>query len=39
MQRLNIAQQERLTKWVAAATSFKKNQAEVAHEAQLARQP
>ena len=35
MQRLNIAQQERLTKWVADTASFKKNQAEVVHEAQL----
>jgi hypothetical protein len=35
MQRLNIAQQERLTKWVADAGSFKKNQADVRHEAQL----
>jgi hypothetical protein len=35
MQRLNIAQQERLTKWVADAAIFKKNQADVRHEAQL----
>jgi hypothetical protein len=35
MQRLNIAQQERLTKWVADPGSFNKNQAEAVHEAQL----
>jgi hypothetical protein len=35
MQRLNIAQQERLTKLVADAGSFKKNQADARHEAQL----
>lgn len=35
MQRLNIAQQERLTKWVADAGSFKKNAADLRHEAQL----
>jgi hypothetical protein len=35
MQRLNIAQQERLTKWTADATAFKKNQSDVRHEAQL----
>ena len=35
MQRLNIAEQERLTKWVADANNFKKNRDDVRHEAQL----
>jgi cytochrome c' len=35
MQRLNIAQQERLTKWVADANNFKKNRDDARHEAQL----
>jgi hypothetical protein len=35
MQRLNIAQQERLTKWTADGAMFKKNQSEVRHETQL----
>ena len=35
MQRLNIAHQERLTKWLADAATFGRNQGEVAHEAQI----
>ncbi len=35
MQRLEIAHQERLTKWLADAASFRRNQNDVAHEAQL----
>jgi hypothetical protein len=35
MQRLNIAQQERLNPWLADAATFRRNQADVSHEAQL----
>ncbi len=35
MQRINIAHQERLTKWLADANSFRRNQPDVAHEAQI----
>lgn len=35
MQRLNIAHQERLTKWLADETIFHRQQADVAHEAQV----
>jgi hypothetical protein len=35
MQRLNIAHEERLTKWLANELEFKKNHAAVRHEAQL----
>jgi hypothetical protein len=35
MQRINIAHQERLTKWLADANSFRRNQSDVAHEAQI----
>jgi Cytochrome C' len=35
MQRLNIAQQERLTKWLADPNNFKENHDDVRHEAQL----
>jgi hypothetical protein len=35
MQRLNIAQQERLNPWLADAATFRRNQGDVAHEAQL----
>jgi hypothetical protein len=35
MQRMNIAHQERLTKWLADATSFHRNQSDVQHEAQI----
>jgi hypothetical protein len=35
MQRLEIAHQERLTKWLADAATFRRNQRDVAHEAQV----
>jgi len=35
MQRLNIAHQERLTKWLANAATFRRNQSDIAHEAQV----
>lgn len=35
MQRMNIAHQERLTKWLADAASFRRNRSEIAHEAQI----
>ena len=35
MQRLNIAHEERLTKWLADAAAFRHNRKEVRHEAQL----
>ena len=35
MQRLNTAQQERLTKWLADPAEFKRHQADAKHEAQL----
>jgi hypothetical protein len=35
MQRLQISQQERLTKWLADPATFRRNQTEVAHEAQV----
>jgi Cytochrome C' len=35
MQRLNVAHQERLTKWLADAATFRRNQSDVAHEAQV----
>jgi hypothetical protein len=35
MQRLNIAQQERLTKWLADPNEFKRHQKDAKHEAQL----
>jgi hypothetical protein len=35
MQRLNIAHQERLTKWLADPATFRRNQSDVAHEAQV----
>jgi hypothetical protein len=35
MQRLNIAQQERLTKWLADPGEFKRHQTDAKHEAQL----
>ena len=35
MQRLNIAHEERLTKWLADAATFRRNQSDVQHEAQI----
>lgn len=35
MQRLNIAQQERLNPWLADAATFRRNQGDVSHEAQV----
>jgi Cytochrome C' len=35
MQRLNIAHQERLTKWLADPATFRRNQSDVSHEAQI----
>jgi len=35
MQRINIAHEERLTKWLADDGTFKRNQSEVVHEAQI----
>lgn len=35
MQRLNIAHQERLTKWLADETTFRRQQVAIAHEAQV----
>lgn len=35
MQRLEISQQDRLTKWLADAAAFRRNQSDVAHEAQI----
>lgn len=35
MQRLEIAHQERLTKWLGDAATFRRNQSDVAHEAQI----
>jgi hypothetical protein len=35
MQRINVAHQERLTKWLADAATFRRNQSEIAHEAQI----
>jgi hypothetical protein len=35
MQRLQFSQQERLTKWLADPATFRRNQTEVAHEAQV----
>jgi cytochrome c556 len=35
MQRMNIAHQERLTKWLADAATFRRNRSDVQHEAQI----
>lgn len=35
MQRLNIAHQERLMKWLADETTFRRQQSDIAHEAQI----
>ncbi len=35
MQRINVSHQERLTKWLADPAAFRRNQSDVAHEAQI----
>ena len=35
MQRINVSHQERLTKWLADPATFRRNQSDVAHEAQI----